>query len=51
MKRAWERVTEEVVVTSLLSNKEDGSEDSDIHCLKPGGVAHGAVEELAAQLR
>ena len=54
VKRAWKRVTEEVVVTSFkacgISNKEDGSEDSDIHCLKPGGVAHGAVEELAAQL-
>ena len=53
-----ERATKEVVVTSFkacgtctcISNKEDGSEDSDIHCLKPAGVAHSVAEELAAQL-
>ena len=32
-----------------IPNKEDGTEGSFIHCLKPG-VTQGAVEEPAAQL-
>ena len=55
VKKSWERVTEEVVAASFkacsISNSEDGSEDSEIHCLKEGGVAHSAVEEVRAQLR
>ena len=55
VKKSWGRVTEEVVAASFkaygISNSEDGSKDSEIHCLKEGGVAHSAIEEVRAQLR
>ena len=42
-----------VVVNSFtacgISSSTDGSDDSSIHCLKPGGVAHSALETIARE--
>ena len=50
VKKAWSTVTADVIIKSFkacgISSSTDGSEDSSIHCLKPGGVAHGALETI-----
>ena len=48
IKKAWSTVTADVIIKFFkacgISSSTDGSDDSSIHCLKPGGVAHSALE-------
>ena len=48
--KAWESVSADVVNNSFLSCgisvKTDGSEDSQIHCIKEGGIAEAAKDEI-----
>ena len=51
VKKAWESVTAEVVINSFkscgITVKVDGSEDKEIHCIKDGGVAADAFEDIS----
>ena len=53
VKLAWSQVSTEVVVNSFkacgISSSTEGSEDSLIHCLKPGDLAHDAAELIARE--
>ncbi len=50
VKKAWESVSTEVVKKSFLScgisMKIDGGEDGQIHCIKKGGIAEAAKDEI-----
>ena len=50
VKQAWSSVTTEVIVNSFLvcgiSSNTDGSQDGQIHSLKPGQVAHSAADTI-----
>ena len=53
VKKAWNTVTADVIVNSFracgISSSMDGSDDSSINCLKPGGVTHSALETIAKE--
>ena len=40
VKKAWSTITADVIIKSFKAD------DSSIHCLKPGGVAHSALETI-----
>ncbi len=50
VKKAWNADTADVIIRFFkacgISYSIDGSEDEYIHCLKPGCVAHGALEMI-----
>ena len=50
VKKAWSTVSTDVIVKSFkacgMTSSTDGSEDDSIHCLKPGGVAHSALDSI-----
>ena len=53
VKKAWESVTREVIVNSFkscgISVETDGSEDGQIHCIKPGQVAADAAATIQSE--
>ena len=50
VKEAWKSVTTDIIVRSFrscgISVNIDGSEDSFIHCLKPGEAAYAAADRI-----
>ena len=50
VKKAWSTVSTDVIVKYFkacgITSSTDGSEDDSIHCLKPGGVAHSALDSI-----
>ncbi len=46
MKDAWTSVTSEIVTVCGISVKTDGTEDTEIHCMKENEVAFDAREGI-----
>ena len=50
VKKAWDSVSKEVMVNSFkVCVETNGSEDSLIHCVKPGLVAADAAAEISTE--
>lgn len=53
VKLAWRSLSTELIVNSFrtcgITVATDGSEDTDVHCLKPGQAAEGALEILRSE--
>ena len=53
VKKVWASVSAEVIIKSFktcgISVNTDGSEDAQVHCLKPEGMAAGALPTIAAE--
>ena len=53
VKTAWATISSEMIINSCMncgiSVETDGSEDAQIHCIKPGQMAASAAAEVSAK--